>query len=180
MPIVPINDLDTDSCNLLGVADHISSIFDFTKNVPAPGIGRFYLSKSSTNENGRPDPIEQYVIPQTLLLSSHVRSRRVSRNNNSRRVGRMPPLIIGHFGGLGFLNALWYMTSQFGWSVDDESRPGEIIVDRRIMIAAQWLSNSLMFLPLLWTLYARWAQVISPLPLDHYLNGLVSQSTVII
>jgi hypothetical protein len=176
--IFPVNDLDFDSYRFLierHADNHVSSFENFITNVPAPGIGRFQLSKLNTRDDGiSTDTIGQLVVPRPSVSSNTVTQRRVNRTHNRRRIDRRPPLMVGHFGGLRFFNALWYLSSQVGWSVDDEANPGEIIVDRRIMIATQWVSNSLMFLPLLWTLIARWAMLVSPIPLEYYLEGLVS------
>jgi len=129
------------------------------------------LIKSRRDDGTSTDVITQFVPPQFAILPNGIH-RRTTRNNNRRRAGRRAPMMIGNFGGFRLFNALWYFSSQIGWSVDDEANPGEIFVDRRIMIATQWVSNSLMFLPILWTLIARWALFVSPLPLDYYLDGL--------
>jgi len=85
---------------------------------------------------------------------------------------RPPFLPMGHVGGLRLFNSLWTICEQLGWSVEDEINPGQIMVDRRMMTSVQWLSNSLMIGPLLWTLFARWDLLISPFPLEYNYSGL--------
>ena len=167
LTIFSINDEDFDSIRLISDSKKETYLFsfrNFSKNIPPPGINTRIIS------SGR---IGQSWLPEKLITMYSSLQRHRSRNNNSRRRTRRARPMLGNFGGLRFFNAMWYLSSQVGLSVDDESKPGEILLDRRIMIASQWMSNSLMFLPLLWTLFARWAMIISPLPLDYYLDGLV-------
>ena len=74
--------------------------------------------------------------------------------------------------GLRVINVLWLMSAHFGWAVDDTQGAGSVLVDRQILIATQWVSNSLMTLPLLWTLLARYVKRITSKPINYYLEGL--------
>jgi hypothetical protein len=64
------------------------------------------------------------------------------------------------------------LSEHLGWTVDDNQGAGSVHVDRRILIGAQWLSLSLMTAPLLWTLFARYAQWIPAAPVDYPLEAL--------
>jgi len=75
-------------------------------------------------------------------------------------------------GGPRIINLLWLISSHLGWSVDDDRRPGAYHVERGILIATQYLSNTLMLLPLFLTLVARHLMFITPSPLEYHLEGL--------
>jgi hypothetical protein len=75
-------------------------------------------------------------------------------------------------GGPRIINLLWLISSHLGWSVDDDRRPGAHHIERGILIATQWLSNTLMTLPLFLTLVARSLMFITPAPLEYHLEGL--------
>lgn len=75
-------------------------------------------------------------------------------------------------GGPRVLNLIWLISAQMGWSVDDSRTPGSIMVDRRIVIATQWLGNSFCAVPLILNLLLRFGMWVTPSPLDYHLDGL--------
>ena len=85
-----------------------------------------------------------------------------------------PPPFVGGNGGNGprVVNLIWLMSAHFGWAIDETQGAASVLVDRKILIATQWVSNSLMTLPLLWTLLARYVQWITSKPINYYLEGL--------
>jgi hypothetical protein len=52
----------------------------------------------------------------------------------------------------------------FGWVVDDEENRGSMLIDRRLLIATQWLSNTIMTFSLLASLLSRKFLLITPFP----------------
>ena len=70
------------------------------------------------------------------------------------------------------INLLWLLSARLGWRVDDGRRPGAMFVNRGILIAAQWLANTLAALPLALSLTARFALLVPSVPLDYHLDGL--------
>jgi hypothetical protein len=47
-----------------------------------------------------------------------------------------------------------------------------VMVERRVLIASQWVANSAMAMPVLYTLMARAVERISPKPIDYHLEGI--------
>ena len=66
------------------------------------------------------------------------------------------------------VNLVWLVCSYLGWELNERNAP---VVDKKILVAAQWLSNSLACMPLAFSLIARWIMWITPKPYDYYLEG---------
>lgn len=84
---------------------------------------------------------------------------------------RLNPLLVGPRGPRLF-NLFWLLSSHLGWSIQENNGGSPVLVDRRILIASQWVANSAMVMPLLYTLMARSVEWISPKPIDYHLEGI--------
>jgi hypothetical protein len=175
---------------------HVTSLDSYVQNFPPPGVGRFPLSFVKTPEDPSSEPLEVIRVNTRELysrLASHdaagmeadwlVRGPGEARdgaNNigelrqqgNGNQNVQPQPFVGGNGQGPGVVNLLWLMCAHFGWTVDDKHGAGSVLVDRKILIASQWVSNSLMAMPLLWTLIARYVKRITSRPLEYYLDGL--------
>jgi hypothetical protein len=165
--------------SLSGGDNVLNSLFTYVNNIPSPGTGRYPLSKlQSDNPHVS---INSIIVPYTPTDFNYGESSLEVKNeqqfistgrgrHNLER--RLPPFML--FGGLRLLNSFWYICEQVGWSIVDEDNPGLTMVNRRLLIATQVLSNSLVTFPLLLSLVARHISLISTHPIDHYLDGQVS------
>jgi len=98
--------------------------------------------------------------------------RQRPRIENGNQNVQPPPFMGAQGNGPRVVNLLWLMSAHFGWAVDETQGAASVLVDRKILIATQWVSNSLMTLPLLWTLLARYVKWITSKPINYYLEGL--------
>lgn len=56
-------------------------------------------------------------------------------------------------------------------TVDDDQSRGAILVDRRVLIAVQWFSNTIMVFSLLASLLSRKFKLVKTIPADFYFFG---------
>jgi hypothetical protein len=57
-------------------------------------------------------------------------------------------------------------------TVDDDQSRGAILVDRRVLIAVQWFSNTIMVFSLLASLLSRKFKLVKTIPADfHFFGG---------
>lgn len=158
----------TTSCRFLSMDNFLSSI-------PPAGTGRFALSQLKPAINPRRPSVEPFelLLDDTASVISVDTSRDranidpVARGNPHRVV--VPPRNIR---GPRFLQFFWILGAQLGLAVIDNPHLQSVFVDRRILIASQWVCISLMAVPLLLTLCARYAQWIPVRPLDYDLEGV--------
>ena len=144
---------------------NISGLKNFTKKVPDPGCGRYPLSRLDFQAEGQPR--DGTILPLAIEASNLVYE--AVDQNGHRNIRRRVTA-----GILSRMNIVWTVCDALGWACVDDSSPGLILIDRRIVIATVWLSNSLVAFPLFWTLMARYALWISPYPSEYVLRDLVS------
>ena len=198
---IELNEIDPEGLASLvdGTILCVSYQEQFIQNVPDAGCGRFVLSTIEALphlppiDNVRVSPLSFYTPDEInaaaigATLNVRVSSNRASRPGptiNRQLQGQAGRVQIGdradnpidqEGGGVGaprIINLLWLISFHIGWSVDDDRKPGAHHVERGILIATQWLSNTLMALPLFLTLVARYLMFITPSPLDYHLEGL--------
>ena len=179
-----LNDLDPDGYHLstsglrtsLTSADTVMNpLFTYVNNIPSPGTGRYPLSQLQSDRShlSTTSTIAPYITNDESPLEIRNEQQFIftgRAHHNLER--RLPPFML--FGGLRLLNSFWYICEQVGWTVVDEDNPGLTLVNRRLLIATQVLSNSLVTFPLFLSLVARYLSLISTHPIDHYLDGKVS------
>ena len=155
------------------------SMRNYLSAVPPPGSGRFALCGTVDTDDGTGrsrlvslDFDEGSKLGSVGLRHGEGRGDNEvemrSQRNRMRRDNNRGPRIFHLF---------WFLAAQLGLIVDDRPESGSVFVDRRILIATQWLCISLMVAPLLLTLCARYAQWIPARPLDYELEGLPFQVT---
>jgi hypothetical protein len=192
-PCLLLGDVDHDSHQLLHIAsdqdcslDKFSSLRSYLHNIPPPGVGKYAFSAlSDESTNGCQSDIVE------LHLQDGSESDRVSQSNDEEEedgpsANPPPPAmannqnnhlllhpLLGVPGrGPRVINLLWSLSEHLGWSVDESHGAGSVMVERRILIASQWVSNSLMSLPLLYTLIARASQWMTLKPMEYHFDGL--------
>ena len=187
---IDINDADPEGIASLvdGIVTFASSLENFVHNVPGAGHGRFLLSDArilprmhrifSSLDNVAIFPLSVYTPFEMNAVVTSVPSNQSQQQLAGRvqaaegAAGNPEHQEERGAGGPRIINLLWLISSHLGWSVDDDHRPGAHHVERGILIATQWLSNTLMALPLFLTLVARYLMFITPSPLDYHLEGL--------
>lgn len=181
--------------------NHVTSLSNYRQNIPPPGVGRFSLSNTKISEGSGPaDSAHEELVALHMNVSDGIQSMagrhgidqidwlvrgpgehaadgegagRPHRPIDTGNQNAGPPPFMGAQGnGPRVVNLLWLMSAHFGWAVDDTQGAASVLVDRKILIATQWVSNSLMTLPLLWTLLARYVKWITSKPINYYLEGL--------
>jgi hypothetical protein len=140
----------------------------YVHGTPPPGVGRFALSKSVSATNDGPLTIVE-MNPHDVIevhAACDAESSAVHRNRPRHLPHRDPPV---ENRGLQFVQLLWSLGAQLGLAVRPDGPP--VFVDRKILIASQWMAISIMIGPLLVTLLTRCAFRIPSQPVDYNLDG---------
>ena len=173
---------------------HPISLHNYLRNIPPPGTGRYALSAEAPvgvweeEEDVEIETrIEELLVEDKMVDQSLSQSDSETQPNHDGQQGNLnqnnfigvhgPGLNNNHLRapnarGPRLLNLLWVLSAHLGWTVDENHGTSSVYVDRRILIAAQWLSISLMVSPLFWTLFARYAQWVPTKPVDYTLSAL--------
>jgi hypothetical protein len=160
------------------------SLHNYLHGVPPPGVGRFPLSKEVAVYDE--DSIAATAITTIAALDFEGEPRIASQSQPTgerqepetrrepNRNGAARPQIarVGNNGGPRILQLLWILGAQLGLAVIDSPDASSVYVDRKILIASQWVSISFMTAPMFWTLFARYVQWIPTEPVDYNLEGL--------
>jgi hypothetical protein len=180
------NDVDPDGNELTlftaeGSPIQQKSLFDdFVRNVPSPGMGRFALSEIDESADRNDDRIIELSLvsggSQTqVATAAAVNSNPIDVDADPIEVAnhqeRLNPLLLGPRGPRLF-NLFWLLSSHLGWSIQESHGGSPVMVERRVLIASQWVANSAMAMPVLYTLMARAVEWISPKPIDYHLEGI--------
>ena len=188
-----LNDVDQEGIFFLagGFVEYASTYEQYLQNVPPAGVGRNALSAAISSRLrptgvgsiadarvGRQDvqtvgdinAFELWPSDGTIRNRRHRPSQRLQQQGPAREQRADEGNL--NQGGPRIINLLWLISSHLGWTVDDDRKPGAVLVERGILIATQWLSNTLFALPLFLTLIARYFRLITPSPLDYHLEGL--------
>jgi hypothetical protein len=177
------------------------SLQNFIRNVPPPGIGRFAFSQELVDESVSSERVigqgndgfwyldtNRATITE-MILGQNSRSRIVTDGSDDEDENLGTPVFgrqngnIDPAGGVNLnhpfvlrrpriFNLLWVLSAHLGWTVDDNQGAASVYVDRRILIAGQWISICLVMLPLFCTLVARYIEWIPTTPLDYPLDAL--------
>ena len=62
------------------------------------------------------------------------------------------------------LNVVMLIAMHLGWTIDDDYKGGFLLVDRRLLISAQWFANTIITASLLASLLSRKIMLINPFP----------------
>ena len=176
------------------VATNFISLRYFIQNTPAPGSGRFAISRNEhdvhKNHNfwfleekchGR---VTECVFDENLheLRPSNSQkqdeTRAPSQDTSPPGDGLVDvpqvPIAMNHAPARGprLIHTLWFFSSQLGWNVDSNATTDSVYVDRRILIAAQCLALTTALLPIVTSLFARYFQLIPTVPTLYHLDGL--------
>lgn len=141
---------------------------NFKHSLPPPGIGQYPLCCFKS-------PGSQEIIP---FLPEHSPTEYTVHESSAaaapffrQRPHRIAP--VGNHRGTPFLRIMWAMGARLGLAViDDNPHTASVYVDRKILIASQWVSISLMVAPLFWTLCARFLRFIPTEPVDYTLDSM--------
>lgn len=146
----------------------------YLMNVPPPGVGRYLLS---TRKNPSA-PLWKFSIEVDGDESKNIRlfdsTQPNGENSFAHATNPLPPApdldAQNNNGRNRALNIVWLICTSLGWH--DSCSEGAPIVNRKLLIAAQWWSNSFMFVPMICTLVARWLLWVTPLPMAYHLDGI--------
>lgn len=177
-----IGDVDPDGHALFHIQKSVSTkihnklaMRDYLYNVPPLGVGQFAISVVGDGESTPGRTILELTLSNyepAIQEDQHLLDNaRVNHGNRHRHNDRFHPLIVGNGRGPRLFNLLWTLSSHLGWNVEEGQEGPSILVDRRILIASQWVANSLVMLPMLYTLLARASNRITPKPIDYHLEG---------
>ena len=161
-----LNEQDPDGLGLITTGSTLRILFHtslahYLCNVPiyfAPKTGETHLHDTSILA------LYTRVQPYThVLFPARTGETRPAEQNNQQRSN---PQIRQNQqqGAVDDINVLWMIARHFGWVVDDEENRGSILIDRRLLIATQWLSNTIMTFSLLASLLSRKFLLITPFP----------------
>ncbi|KAL9183382.1 hypothetical protein ACHAXT_005169 [Thalassiosira profunda] len=179
-----MNEQDPDGLALVTIGSGVqlncqTSMAHYLSNVPLPGQGAFSLCSPKWNGDGHAfdnsiltlyttvQPYSHLLFPARLQIcgndeqgSGENQLRDAQGQRNQQQGG----------GGQGHnpleLNIVWLIARHLGWVVDDEEHRGSLLVDRRLLIATQWLSNTLLVWSLLASLLSRHFELITSSPVD--------------
>ena len=183
------------------ITQYSISLQNFIRNIPPPGTGRFAFSQELVDEGVSSDRVISQVkegfwyLDTTratiteMLLDRNNRSSIITEGSNDEDEDLGNPIFrrqnanIERAHAVHFdhpfvprrpriFNLLWVLSAHLGWTVDDNQGVGSVYVDRRILIAGQWISICLVMLPLFCTLVARYIEWIPTTPLDYPLEAL--------
>jgi hypothetical protein len=179
------SDLDEDGAELILLTSnswpiHQQSLLDdFIRNMPPPGMGRFAFSELDNDAVRNNEQIVALALHFDGHESAHGAENVVNGTphaggadpidvaNNQERLN---PLLLGARGPRLF-NLFWLLSSHLGWSIQESQGGSPVMVERRVLIASQWVANSAMAMPVLYTLLARAVEWISPKPIEYHLEG---------
>lgn len=151
---IELNDQDPDGLSLTTLSMegfHINfqtTMGHYVSNVPLPGQGIHTLSSPAGDPEGAGDIVSLYsrVIPYSNIISPSVQHQDCLSETNRSRV---PQGGVNQNNVMVELNIVWLIARHLGWTVDDDRSCGTLLVDRRILIALQWFSNTIMVFSLL-------------------------------
>jgi hypothetical protein len=167
----------------VSILSHLS-MQNYLHNIPPPGVGRFPLSKrASVGQRATTEGAALEIEP--LLFHANQQHLEGSSTTVNTTTGQQQALPHATFAvprrnlprppnprGPRLVQLLWILAAQMGLAVVDTSGDSSVYVDRKILIATQWISISLMIVPLFLTLFSRFLQLIPTQPVDYNLESL--------
>eukprot|EP00804_Cyclotella_cryptica_P001618 CCRYP_014943-RA/>CCRYP_014943-RA protein AED:0.27 eAED:0.27 QI:197/1/1/1/1/1/3/0/1278 len=181
-----MNDPDPDGLSIVTFAlrdfatNFQTAMAHFICNIPLPGQGRHVLSSPMGDHERNCDIVSIYSrvqpyskiifpsIPGHLEVSQNAYMTSANTQVQPPRHGDAVPngLLVQE------LNIVWLIARHLGWTVDDDQSRGAILVDRRVLIAVQWFSNTIMVFSLLASLLSRKFKLVKSIPADfHFFGG---------
>lgn len=179
-----MNDLDPDGLRLVTlredgfIINFHTTMAHFISKVSLPGQGRLLLSSPPGDHEGEVDTVSLYsrVQPYSKIIfpsldQDNENSSDEARSDIQSNHQNQQPQPNDHVGMLE-LNIVWLIARHLGWTVDDDRSRGAILVDRRILVAVQWFSNTIMTFSLLGSLLSRRFKLVKTIPPDfHFFGG---------
>jgi len=142
----------------------------YLSNVPLPGQGSFLLSSPKCDENDNfCDSINilyTKVQPYANILHPSTVEASACEDESQSQQSQVPLVRNQQNDAFLALNVIMLIAMHLGWTIDDDYRGGFLLVDRRLLIAAQWFSNTIMTASLLASLLSRKFLLINPFPVD--------------
>lgn len=139
------------------------SLYSFLNDVPVPGTGPMLLpfpalSSIEKGQNIGFEDVADDLLSENGISESipQVPTGRLRRPRHRR--GRGPRIF----------QLLWLMGAQLGLFVIDESVPHSVFIDRRILVPAFCLSLSTAMVPLMISLFVRWAGLLPSSPVTCF------------
>jgi len=151
---------------------------DFIRNTPLVGVGRFalcYIDEDLEQEHDQVRELEISSITQNQS-SSHLEDASYTQNDQLTAETQfhreqVHPFLVGPRGPR-LVAFFWLLSTQLGWNVRENQSGSLVFIDRRILISSQWFANTVMAMPVLYTLMARSMGFISTKPLEYFFDGI--------
>lgn len=170
------NDIDPDGMELVNFRmdgtslKHKSLFEDYICNIPAPGTGRFAFSGIDESAQRNDDQIFSLsLVAGDLQGGDDTNIPTVDADLHAN--DHFQQRLVGPRGPRLF-NLFFRLSSRLGWSIQESDGGSPVMVERRVLIASQWVANSAMAMPVLYTLMARAVERISPKPINYHLEGI--------
>jgi hypothetical protein len=144
----------------------------YTSNVPLPGQGKLFLLaspqvKESDSFCNCISVLYTKVQPYSNILHPSMVTEDTLEEENQSQHGQVPVNRNQQIEAVLAMNVIMLIAMHLGWTIDDNYRGGFLLVDRRLLIAAQWFSNTIMTASLLASLLSRKILLINPYPVDR-------------
>jgi hypothetical protein len=171
------NEQDPDGLNLIVFGQqHFQINFQTTmahyiSNVALPGQGKMFLLSSpqcGDNDNycdsikilyTKAQPYANILHPSMVEANAHDDESQSQQSQVPIDRNQQNDAVLA-------LNVIMLIAMHLGWTIDDDYRGGFLLVDRRLLIATQWFSNTIMTASLLASLLSRKILLINPFPVD--------------
>jgi hypothetical protein len=153
-----------------------TSMAHYISNVPLPGQGKLLLlsspkSKDDDNFSISTGVLYTKVQPYANLLHPSMREEENQEENNEEESQLQQSAVRDRNNQQNdqevlAMNLIMLIATHMGWTIDDDYKGGFLLVDRRLLIACQWFSNTIMTASLLASLLSRKILLINPFPVD--------------
>jgi hypothetical protein len=153
-----------------------TSMAHYISNVPLPGQGKLLLlsspkSKDDDNFSISTDVLYTKVQPYANMLHPSMGEEENQKETNEEESQLNQSAVQDRNNQQNdqevlAMNLIMLIATHMGWTIDDDYRGGFLLVDRRLLIACQWFSNTIMTASLLASLLSRKILLINPFPVD--------------
>ena len=174
------NEQDPDGLNLIVFGQQNyqinfqTTMAHYISNVPLPGQGKLFLLSSPQFEetaifcasiNMLYTKVQPYAnILHPSMEEEDIQNQEVESRNQQNHVpidrNQQNDAVLA-------LNVIMLIAMHLGWTIDDDYRGGFLLVDRRLLISAQWFANTIITASLLASLLSRKIMLINPFPANR-------------
>ena len=171
------NEQDPDALNLIVFGlqnfqiNFQTTMAHYISNVPLPGQGKMFLLSSpqcgeTDNFCDSINVLYTKVQPYANILHPARVEANAHEDESQSQQSQIPIDRNQQNDAVLALNVIMLIAMHLGWTIDDDYRGGFLLVDRRLLIATQWFSNTIMTASLLASLLSRKILLVNPFPVD--------------